>query len=96
MEPKPDQVRVDGVGEITSVKCILNPLDEEDESSVNVEFVGEPANITKCKSCLISNGILTSHPIEANLLELFKKETLPGVKTEKRESCIYNLEMLCV
>ena len=97
MEPKPDQVRVDGVGEITSVKCILNPLDEEDESSVNVEFVGEPANITKCKSCLISNGILTSHPIEANLLELFKKETLPAVKTEKRESCIYNLEnVVCV
>lgn len=97
MEPKPDQVRVDGVGEITSVKCILNPLDEEDESSVNVEFVGEPANITKCKSCLISNGILTSHSIEANLLELFKKETIPAVKTEKRESCIYNLEhVVCV
>ena len=92
MEPKPDQVRVDGVGEITSVKCIINPLDEEDESSVNVEFVGEPANITKCKSCLISNGILTSHPIEANLLELFKKEKLQTVKTEKRDSCIYNLE----
>ena len=92
MEPKPDQVRVDGVGEITSVKCIINPLDEEDESSVNVEFVGDPANITKCKSCLISNGILTSHPIEANVLELFKKETLQTVKREKRESCIYNLE----
>ena len=40
---------------------------------------------------VLSNNILTSHSIETNILELFKRQEV-NVKKEKRESCIYNME----
>ena len=50
MEPKPDQVRVDGVATITSVECFIHqPERDENPAQVVVEIVGEARNISKCK-----------------------------------------------
>ena len=79
MEPQPDQVRVDGVATINSIECFIHQPDAEDPAAVVIELVGEGKNISKCKSCLVKNEIISAENLDANLLALCEKEEKPLV-----------------
>ena len=89
-----DTVRVDGVATITGVECHIHPLEDCEKNRVQVEIVGSPEDISKCKSCLISNEILTAHDIKTEVTALFKtdKPSKNEVEELSVESCVYNME----
>ena len=53
--------------------------DTEEPASVVIELVGEGKNISKCKSCLVKNEIISAENLDANLLALCEKEEKPLV-----------------
>ena len=76
MEPKPDQVRVDGVATINSLECFIHQPDSDDEAKVTLELVGQTRNVSKCKACLIRNDIVKTDALTQQQLELCEKEEI--------------------
>ena len=74
MEPKPDQVRVDGVATINSLECFIHQPDSDDEARVTLELVGATGNVSKCKACLIRNDIVKTDALTPRQLDLCERE----------------------